>query len=131
MDHAILPLGVFVMVAIIVTVVMWAGVQNRREANETVRRALEAGRPLDPKVVAALMRPGWGPGQDVRRGVLLLSLAIGLAVCGYLLNGLAFPFAHPGFNRGMGFFFPAIILAALGIGRLIGALLPRRDRTDG
>jgi hypothetical protein len=128
MDHAIVPLGVFVMVALIFSVSMWAFVQSRREAHETMRRALEAGQQLDPKVVAALMRP---TGRGVRGAITYLSLAIAFGLCGYLMNSVAWPGEHHGFGRGMGFFVPAIIFGCLGIGRLIGVFLSRRDRTDG
>jgi hypothetical protein len=130
MGHAIVPLGVFLMVAVIFTVSMWAFVQNRREAHETMRRALDSGQQLDPKVVAALMRPS---GRGVRSAITFLSLAVGFALCGLLLNGVFFSEPHPhlSFGRAFGFYIPAIIFGCLGIGRLISVLVSRRDRADG
>jgi hypothetical protein len=132
MQYAIWPIGALAMTVAIVGLFVWSGVQNRREANETVRRAIEAGHPLDAKTVDALVT-GWGPGRDLRRAIVYLSLAVGFGLSGYLMS--TYPFAgehHHRFGGGMGFYIPAIIFGAVGVGRLLVAFLaPRRDRTDG
>ena len=88
MDLGILvPLSPFVMVAAIVIIPAWLKSRERREMQQTVRAAIEKGQPLPPELVEALskdVRPNRAPSaqRDLRIGVILLSVSIGIALMG-------------------------------------------------
>jgi len=88
MDLGILvPLSPFVMVAAIVIIPAWLKSRERREMQQTVRAAIEKGQPLPPELVEALskdVRPNRVPSaqRDLRIGVILLSVSIGIALMG-------------------------------------------------
>lgn len=118
--------GLWAMILGIVLVNVWGNVQGRREVNETVRRAIESGQALTPEVIASLQKPARSPEQDLRSGVILTALAIGLALAGGLdlvrvLGG------EGGGGTARGLFIAAVIVGAIGVGQ-IAAWAIRRDR---
>jgi hypothetical protein len=67
--------------------VVWAGFLGRREAEHTIRMAIERGVPLDAESIREL-RFGVSrrtPGMFVVSGVLLASVALALAVFGFII----------------------------------------------
>ena len=68
----------------------WLKSRERREIQQTVRVALEKGQPLPAEVIEALSKdivknlPSRS--KDLRRGVLILSAAIGVALLGYAIG---------------------------------------------
>jgi len=74
----LVPLGFFAMVATVVGLVFSARERQRRLTHETIRLMIEKGQPvppelfLDPKIAK--------PRNDLRRGVLLISAGIGIAI---------------------------------------------------
>ncbi|CAN5158935.1 DUF6249 domain-containing protein [soil metagenome] len=92
MDLGVLvPLAPFIMVATIVVVPAWLKSRERREMQETVRTAIEKGQPLPPELIEALTKEVKGPKvssalRDVRIGVILLSVGVGLAMLGGALR---------------------------------------------
>jgi hypothetical protein len=126
----LVPISFFVMIFGICAAFAWGGVQSRRESNETLRRAIESGQPLNPETIEALLRkPGRSPDQDIRGGVTLSFLAVGFIVAGLLASG-----AVPGLvgwddDAGAGFFIAAAIVGFIGLGQLVAGFL-RRDRKD-
>ena len=70
--------------------------RERRETQETVRRAIDKGQPLPPEVLDALTRDVTknlpSRTRDIRRGVIWLAVGIGIAAFGLIndfssLNG--------------------------------------------
>ena len=92
MDLGILvPLSPFIMVAAIIIVPAWLKSRERREMQETVRTAIEKGQPLPPELIEALTKEVKVPKissahRDMRIGVILLSVAVGLALLGVSLG---------------------------------------------
>jgi hypothetical protein len=133
LESVLVPLGFFGMVFAIVAVSVWGGVQTRREFNETIRRAIDNGQQLDPKVINTLAKPERTAEHDLRGGVMLVCLAVGFGLCGFLFENGSPASVHqaPGTlqidSGGVGFYAIAVIVGALGVGRLLAAYL-RRDR---
>lgn len=112
--------GLWAMVFGIVLANVWGNVQSRRELNETVRRAMESGQSLTPELINTLQKPTKPPEQDLRSGVILAALGLGLASAGIF-------YATSGEEAGHGFFVAALIVGAIGVGQ-IAAWAIRRDR---
>ena len=64
--------------------------RERREMQSTLRSAIEKGQPLPPDVIDALSRENIKPpvtaARDLRVGVILLAISIGIALMGYLIS---------------------------------------------
>lgn len=122
----LVPGALFLMIFGIVAVSVWGGVAKRRDTNDLLRRAIDAGHKLDPETLAAMERPVRSADDDVRSGITLTALAFGLAACfGLFASGLA----PGGTSSGFGFAIAGIIVGSIGIGRLVAGLA-RRKPTD-
>lgn len=129
MESIVIPLSLFGMIFGIVAVSVWGSVQSKREANETVRRAIDAGQPLDSEAISAIGKPVRSAAQDLRGGIVLVSLAVGLILAGLMAAG-ALPFAGKGWDddAGVGFFIAATIVGAIGVGQLVSGWMRREKK---
>lgn len=87
MDLGILiPLAPFIMVVAIVVVPAVLKSRERKEMQATLRAAIEKGQPLPPEVIEALSKDNIKPpataSRDLRVGVILLAVSIGIAIFG-------------------------------------------------
>lgn len=127
MEGIFVPIALFAMIAVIVAASVWGGVANKRAANETVRRAIEAGAPMDVETISALQRPMRVWQQDLRGGIVMIALAIGFIVAGFLGQGGMFAGDHD-LDHGVPFFIAAAIVGSIGVGQLIAGLVMRRSK---
>jgi hypothetical protein len=119
--------GLWIMIVAVVGISVWGGVAKRRDVNETLRRAIDAGHKLDAETLAAMERPTRSADDDLRSGITLTALALGFVGCvGLYWVG----FAPGGPDAGFGFAIAAIIVGALGVGRLIAAFLRRKPKQE-
>lgn len=86
----LIPVALFGMIAAIVIVPAWLKSRERREMQATLRTAIDKGQPLPTDVVEALSReqvkrPATAT-SDLRLGVILLAVSIGIALMGYLIS---------------------------------------------
>ena len=93
MEDIVVPLGLFTMIAAIVIVPNYLRIRERREMQKTVRAAIEKGQPLPPELIEALSkdvraRKVSSAHRDLRIGVILLSIAGGIALTGVALGGI-------------------------------------------
>lgn len=91
MDLGILiPLAPFIMVIAIVVVPAVLKSRERKEMQATLRAAIEKGQPLPPEVIEALSKDNIKPpataSRDLRVGVILLAVSIGIALFGSTFN---------------------------------------------
>jgi hypothetical protein len=88
--EVIVPVGFFAMIAAIVVGPALLKSRERREMQSTLRSAIEKGQPLPPDVIDALSRENIKPpvtaARDLRVGVILLAISIGIALMGYLIS---------------------------------------------
>jgi hypothetical protein len=86
----LIPLAPFLMVAAIVVVPAWLKSRERKEMQATLRVAIEKGQPLPPEVIDALSKDNVKTpstaGRDLRVGVILLAVSIGVALFGYAVS---------------------------------------------
>lgn len=90
---ASVPIMFFAMIAAIVIVPRYFRSLERQKLAETMRAAIENGQQLPPEVVEALTSgtpARSAPKSDLRRGVVWLGVAVGLAIVGLVL-GVAEP----------------------------------------
>lgn len=127
MESIVIPLSLFGMIFGIVAVSVWGSVQSKREANETVRRAIEAGQPLDSEAISAIGKPVRSAAQDLRGGIVLVSLSFGLILAGLMAAGVI---GGSGWDddAGVGFFIAATIVGAIGVGQLVSGWMRREKK---
>lgn len=102
-EDVIIPVVMFISVATVTIVWFYLKHRNRVEMQHTFRLALEKGSELTPELIRTLGDPEPSRTKDLRRALIWLSLAVGLALCGLalgeadalrgILAGAAFPFA--------------------------------------
>ena len=91
MDESILvPLAFFAMIAGIVVGPAFLKSRERREMQATLRSAIDKGQPLPTDVIDSLSRETIKPpataARDLRVGVILLAVSIGIALMGYMIS---------------------------------------------
>lgn len=125
LEEIIVPIGitgvVFGFTAVIVAVVAYARHRAQQLRHETIRLALEKGQPLPPDLLDPASLPDGRPGhhspeRDLRRGLVLVALGIG--VCLYV--GLA-RFPGTGHNWSVG-----LIPGLIGVAYLVAWAVGRR-----
>lgn len=108
------PVAFFLVTLLIVAAALYAGYRKDRQRHETLRLAIERGADIPP----ALLVPPTPPKSDLRRGVLLVSVGLALAV---LLLAV---------SPAPGVWTAALIPLSLGLGYLIVHRLEGRPPTD-
>ena len=105
MVEEFIPIVMFIVIGAIFWLFYFFRQRNRSEIQQTIRLALEKGNDLSPEMIAQLGEPQSSPNGDLRRALVWLALAVGLALCGLFvpdpsghalqgcLAGAAFPFA--------------------------------------
>tara|TARA_R110002124_G_scaffold227547_1_gene392776 strand:+ start:3738 stop:4121 length:384 start_codon:yes stop_codon:yes gene_type:complete len=83
----LIPLAPFLMIAAIVIIPKWYRTNERREMQKTLRAAIDKGQTLPPELVDALskdsVRPPATAARDLRTGIILLAVSLGIALMGY------------------------------------------------
>ena len=106
MTEELIPIAMFAAIALIFFIVLYFRQRSRADMQQTIRLALERGTELTPELInrlGASAEPS--KNKDLRLGLIWMSLAVGLALCGLAvpdpsgyalrgcLAGAAFPFA--------------------------------------
>lgn len=131
MEDTLVPIfvvgGLWVMIAAISISAIFANMRARREMHETMRRALESGHQLSPDTISMMLKPTKPWEQDLRSGIILTALAIGLGAAA-ALNGSVFSVGDVDMQGSpQGMIIAAIIVGSIGLGQLVSAFV-RRDR---
>lgn len=88
--EVLIPLAPFIMVVAIVVVPAILKSKERKEMQATLRAAIDKGQPLPPEVIEALSRDNIKvpatASRDLRVGVILLAVSIGIALFGYAFS---------------------------------------------
>jgi len=105
MVEELIPIALFAAIALMFFFVLYFKQRSRAEMQQTIRLALEKGNELTPEIISQLGEPEPSKNRDLRRALIWLALAVGLALCGFFvpdpsgnalrgtLAGAAFPFA--------------------------------------
>lgn len=129
MAGILVPISFFAMIAVIVAVSVWGSVQGKRAMADAMRRAIEAGQPVDPEAISAMQRPTRTREADLRGAIVMIFLAGGLCAAGFMVAG-GIPDEQGSYWAGNGLFIAAVIIGAIGVGQLVAAMVTRR-RKDG
>ncbi len=93
--HSLGALGFWIFIAAIVVAGIWFDARKREIQQETLRRIVESGKEIDAAMLDKLIAAGKGdsrPDQDLKTsGVIMISIAPGLAILGWFMSGLAEP----------------------------------------
>ena len=88
--EVLIPLAPFIMIIAIVVVPAWLKSKERKEMQATLRSAIEKGQPLPPEVIDSLSKDNIKPpataARDLRVGVILLAVSLGIAIFGYAVS---------------------------------------------
>lgn len=105
MDEILIPIVMFISVAVVVIAAYWFRYRARGEMQQTIRLALDKGHELTPEIIDRLGHPKASKFKDMRLGVIWLAIAFGLVLIGFavpdngedafrgLLAGAALPFS--------------------------------------
>ena len=83
MEDTLVPIVMFAVVGLIFSLLFYFRYRSRTEVQRTLRIALEKGAELSPEMLDRLSEPQPSKDRDLRRGLIWLALAIGLALCGF------------------------------------------------
>ena len=104
MSEFMIPVVMFISIAVVFCALFWFRYKSRVEMQQTFRAALDKGQELTPEIIDRLGHPKASKDKDFRLGVLWLALALGLVAFGFgipdeedvarIFAGIAaFPFA--------------------------------------
>ncbi len=82
----VVPLGAFLMIVGIIWILSVSGTRKRAAAHETLRLMIEKGQELSPQLIKDMSLITDPRRNDLRRGVILLSLAAALVLIGIMSN---------------------------------------------
>ena len=121
--HSLGALGFWIFIAAIVVAGIWFDARKREIQQETLRRIVESGKEIDAAMLDKLIAAGKGdsrPDQDLKTsGVIMISIAPGLAIMGWFMSALA----EPLFNILLGV---AVLVAFIGIGMMVASKVSER-----
>ena len=117
-------IGFWLFIAAIVVGGMWYSIREKETKQETIRRIIESGQPVD----AALMDRILGSEKRLDRelmvaGLITLFAAAGLALLGWFVSLLAPPWLLPMLGV-------AALVAFVGIGLMVAAKIAERSYRD-
>jgi hypothetical protein len=103
MEDELIPIVMFISMAVVFVFWFYFRHRSRMEMQQTFRIALDKGTELSPEFIKQLGEPEPSKDRDLRRGLIWLSLALGLVLIGFavpepealrgLLAGAALPFS--------------------------------------
>ena len=103
MVEELIPIVMFISIAVVLVAVFWFRYRARAELQQTVRNAMDRGVELSPELIERLGATPQPREKDLRLGVIWMSIAVALALCGFaipepdalrgVLAAAAFPFS--------------------------------------
>lgn len=108
----LIPYALFLLLGISLWMILAHRAQTNREIQQTVRLALDRGGDLTPEQIEQVSRGKTSPLLDVRRGIVWVAIAAGLALMGLLVP-------DPSGNAVRGMLSIAAIPLAIGMGYLV------------
>jgi hypothetical protein len=125
--HSLGALGFWIFIAAIVVAGIWFDARKREIQQETLRRIVESGKEIDAAMLDKLIAAGKGdsrPDQDLKTsGVIMISIAPGLAIMGWFMSSLAEPLLKILLGA-------AFLVAFIGIGMMVAGKVSERGHRD-
>jgi hypothetical protein len=125
--HSLGALGFWIFLAAIVVAGIWFDARKREIQQETLRRVVESGKEIDAEMLDKLIAAGKGdsrPDQDLKTtGVIMISIAPGLAIMGWFMSALAEPLLKILLGA-------AFLVAFIGIGMMVAGKVSERGHRE-
>jgi len=86
--ETLVPLGFFASIALIFIFAFHYGHRKQQEVQETIRKAAEGGSALTPDLVRSIGAPKAPSNTDLRRGIILITIALAIIVLGWSFEGV-------------------------------------------
>ena len=80
------PVSMFASLAIVISLFFMFRYRARRDLQDTLRTAIDKGQELTPEIVERLGAPPVAPDRDLRRALISIGLAAGIAMFGLVLG---------------------------------------------
>jgi hypothetical protein len=74
------PMSMFIGLAVVLSLWVWFRYKAKRDMQMTIRTAIEKGQGLSPELIENLVNPPVSPQRDLRRGVISVLAAVGIAL---------------------------------------------------
>ncbi len=81
-----IPITLFIVIGLVIFVLSFFRYKTRQATQKTIRLALEKGNEMTPELLASLAEPKPSVSKDLRRGLVSLSIGIGIALFGFILG---------------------------------------------
>lgn len=81
-----IPVVMFIGMAVVLSLWVWFRYRAKQDTQVTIRTAIEKGQELSPDMIQNLANPPISPKRDLRRGVINVVLAIGIALFAVILG---------------------------------------------
>ena len=81
-----IPITMFAGLAVVLSLWLWFRYKARHAVQTTIRTAIEKGSGLSPELIENLVNPPVAPHRDLRRGVISIAIAAGIALFGVILG---------------------------------------------
>ena len=86
MDGILVPISLFVLIGAVAVAIEYFKYRRRQDQQITVRTAIDKGEGLSADVLESIANPKMPPGQDLRRGIVLIALGLGIGAFGFILG---------------------------------------------
>ncbi len=86
MDVELVPITLFVALALVAGLLIYFRFRSRREIQQTLRSVIDKGQELTPELLEKIGEPKRPATGDLRRGIVAMSLGLGFAAFGILLG---------------------------------------------
>lgn len=85
MEDTVIVFIVFASIASIVVAAFFFNYKKRRVVYDAIKIAIEKTGSVDPALVESIMQENIGPNADLRKGIILIAVAVAFATLGYLI----------------------------------------------
>jgi hypothetical protein len=86
MEVELVPITLFVSVALVAALVIYFRFRGRREIQQTLRSVIDKGQELTPELLEKIGEPKQPANADLRRGIIAAALGLGFAAFGIVLG---------------------------------------------
>ena len=127
MDSGVIGMGAigfWLFIAAVVVGGMWYDIREKESRQETIRRIIESGQPVDPEIMEKLVGGEKRLDRELMvAGLIVLFVSPGLALLGWFVSLLSPPWLLPMLGV-------AVLVAFVGIGLIVAAKFAERSYSD-
>ncbi|NMP15068.1 DUF6249 domain-containing protein [Thalassotalea sp. Y01] len=84
MMEELVPIVLFVTTGVVAWLFLFYAYKNKMALQQTIQKALDNGQALSPESIEKILHVQRNPKADFKRGILLVSLAVGIALYAWI-----------------------------------------------